>query len=267
MINSKNKNKLFRGCFAVLVIAMTMSGTLAQEKKERHIFLLIGQSNMAGRAKIEDGDKKPVDGIFLWNIGEKKWEAAVPPYNIHSPSRKAVNMQRLNCGPSFARAYLEKHPDVEVGIVCAARGGSSIRQWDREKPDNFNLYAHAIDAAKAALKEGGEFKGILWHQGESDSGPKGLATYPEKLAELVANLREDLNAPKVPFVFSQVGQWKPEYESFNKMIVEQPANIQATGCITTEGLKNFDEAHFDSASQRELGIRFAAAMEELLSSK
>lgn len=259
------RNNLLRGVSILALLGGSYG--LAQEKKERHVFLLIGQSNMAGRAKIEVEDKKTIDGAFLWNIGKKKWEAAVPPYNLQSPSRKNVKMQQLNCGPSFVNAYSEKHPGVEVGIVCAARGGTSIGQWDKKKPDNFDLYHHAIEATKAALAEGGELKGILWHQGEGDSGEKNLPFYPEKLVQLIANLREDLKSPKLPFVYSQVGQWKPEYEGFNEMIVKQPAKIEGTACITTEGLKNFDDAHFNSAGQRELGERFAVAMEKLLSDK
>lgn len=257
--------KNFRSKLGILALALTVvTGATGQEKKERHVFLLIGQSNMAGRAAIEEVDREPIEGVSLWQIEAKQWIPAIPPYNLYSPSRKSVKMQRLNCGPGFAKAYLGKHPQVEIGIVCAARGGTKIGQWSRETPDEFDLYRHAVEAAKAALATGGELKGILWHQGEGDSGGKGLAGYPEKLSELISNFREDLNSPRLPFVYSQLGQWRPNYEGFNKMIVKEPANIGATACITTEGLKGFDEAHFDSPAQRELGRRFAAAMETLL---
>ncbi len=69
---------------------------VAAPKQERHIFLLIGQSNMAGRAKIEEQDKVAIPHALLWNIGEKKWEPAIPPYNVHSPSAKNLSMQRLS---------------------------------------------------------------------------------------------------------------------------------------------------------------------------
>jgi len=231
---------------------------------ERQIFLLIGQSNMAGRAAIEDADREPVEGAYLWNIGEGSWVHAVPPYNLYSPSRKEEGLQRLNCGPSFVRAWRERHPEAGIGIVCAARGGSSLSQWDRERPDEFDLYRHAVEAARAALASGGELRGILWHQGESDSGNAGrLANYPERLARLVANLREDLEAPEVPFVFAQIGQWKESYAAFNDMILTVPPTIERSACVTTEGLANFDEAHFDTEAQRELGRRYAAALASL----
>ena len=115
--------KNFRNKIALVAVILSVAfggEAFSQDKKERHIFLLIGQSNMAGRAAIEDVDKEPIEGVSLWQIAEKKWIPAIPPYNLYSPSRKQVNMQRLNCGPSFAKAYLEKNPGVEIGIVCAA---------------------------------------------------------------------------------------------------------------------------------------------------
>ena len=249
-------------CFTFL--SLTVPG-IAEEKKERHLFLLVGQSNMAGRARIEEEDKKPLPGAFLWNIAEGKWEAAVPPYNRYSPSRKSMNMQRLNCGPSFAKAYLEKHPGVEVGIICPARGGTTIEQWEKGSKDQFQLYHHAIKAAKAAAAGGGVWKGILWHQGEGNSGDP--SSYPDQLAKLIANFRADLEQPNLPFIYSQLGQWNEKYGTFNEMIVLQPKNIPHTACVLTDDLKPFDEAHFDTSSQRILGQRYASTLEDIANKK
>ncbi len=252
--------------FLSAISACTLS-VCAQDsaKKERHIFLLIGQSNMAGRAQIEEQDKSSIPHVQLWNITKMEWEEALPPYNRYSPSRKEISMQRLNCGPSFAAVYAKANPDVEIGIVCAARGGSSIEQWDRENPDKFDLYRHAMGAIKAALKEGGELKGILWHQGEANR--ERAAEYPALLKTLVSRLRKDLDADTLPIVFGQIAQWNPEYATFNRMILKQPANIPNTALVKTEGLKGIDSAHFDSDGQRELGKRYAAEMMALLRKK
>ncbi|NNE93404.1 MAG: sialate O-acetylesterase [Verrucomicrobiales bacterium] len=257
----KNHGMRFSAFLLTLLGAFAFTGS-AQEKTERHLILLIGQSNMAGRAKLEAEDKKPIKGAFLWHIGEKKWGPALAPFNLHSPSRKEVSMQRLNCGPSFVRAYLEANPGVEVGVVCAARGGSSVEQWKKKGKDKFQLYKHAIEAAKAAKANGGEFKAILWHQGESNSGD--ISDYAKKLTELIENLRSDLEQPEVPFVYSQLGQWRPEYGDFNKLIVTLPEKIPHTACVTTEDLTAMDKAHFDTKSQRELGRRYFSTLQPLL---
>ncbi|MCP5540337.1 MAG: sialate O-acetylesterase [Akkermansiaceae bacterium] len=227
-----------------------------------HVFLLVGQSNMAGRAAIEPEDAAPRENVFLWNAPEKRWEPALPPYNRHSPHGKDAAMQKLNLGPSFARAWRESHPDIAVGIVCMARGGTAIAEWEKGRQKNWPLYDTAVAETREALKAGGELKAILWHQGESDA--KRLDAYPDRLKALVENFRADLSAPSAPFVFGQAGRFNADYAGFNAMILEQPKAIPHTAVATTEGLKAIDSAHFDTIGQRELGRRYAAALENLL---
>jgi len=236
----------------------------AQDTAPMHVFLLTGQSNMAGRATIEKQDEGPLEGAMLWNIDEKKWEAAKPPYNRYSPHRKGMSMQRLNPGPSFVKAYLAANPGVTVGIICPVRGGTTIEQWKKGETKPWSLFDSAVEITRAALTDGGELKGILWHQGEGNSAPEKVKLYPAQLKQLIADFRSDLKKPELPFVFSQIGQFNPKYATFNEMIVKQPANIPNTACIVTDGLKAIDTAHFDSVGQRALGERYAEAMMGLL---
>ena len=224
---------------------------------ERQVFLLIGQSNMAGRAKIPAEFAGPMPGVALWN--GKAWEPAKPPYNRYATQKKKI-FTGLNPGPSFAKAWREANPDVEIGIVCAARGGTSIEQWQTES--KMGLYKAAMKAIADALASGGQLAGVLWHQGESNSTR--ADAYPEALAELCERLRKDLGHPKLPIVFSQIGAWRDNYAAFNAMIVKQPVNIPNSSCITTEDLTNKDNAHFDTAGQIGLGKRYAAAMKGLV---
>lgn len=252
---------------SVAVLAALSSPVSAQDAKPEsaapmHIFLLTGQSNMAGRATIEKQDEAAVEGALLWNIVEKKWEAAVPPYNRYSPHRKGMSMQRLNPGPSFVKAYIAANPGVTVGIICPVRGGTTIEQWKKGETEPWPLFDSAVEITQAALAGGGELKGILWHQGEGNSGRAEL--YPAQLKALIADFRSDLKKPELPFVYSQLGQFNPAYAKFNEMIVKQPDNIPNTACIVTDGLKAIDTAHFDTAGQRALGERYAEAMLELL---
>ncbi len=222
------------------------------------VVLLVGQSNMAGRAAIEDEDRGAIEGALLWNSGEGKWEAAEAPLNRHSKHRKEPGMQRLNPGVGFAKAYLKANPGRTLGIVCSARGGTAIGEWERGKP----LFEASVEAAHGALAKGGKLVGILWHQGESDSGK--AAGYPAKLSELVAGYRAEFEDGNLPFVFGEIGRWSKDYAAFNRMIVEQPKAIARTACVSAEGLTAFDSAHFDSRSQRELGRRYAEALGGLL---
>jgi len=255
-------------CFLVSVV-FSITGLHAADpvklpsgvsKDKFHLFLFVGQSNMAGRAKLEDQDKGTVDGVWLFNA-EGQWEGAEPPLNRYSKLRKTIP-SRLNPALGFVKAYRKKFPDVQVGVICSARGGSSIEEWKKGRTEIPALYAEAISTSKLALSGGGELKGICWHQGEANRTRVPL--YPDQLKTLVRDFRSDLGNPKLPYVFSQIGLWNPEYVEFNEMIVKQSAGIDQSACVKTEGLKNFDQAHFDSASQRILGQRFADLMFELL---
>ena len=230
------------------------------QKDKFHLFLFVGQSNMAGRAKLEEQDKAVVDGVWLLN-DKGLWEGAEPPLNRYSQLRKTIP-SRLNPALGFVKAYRKKFPDVQVGVVCTARGGSSMEEWKKGRIGVPALYAEAIRMTKRALSSGGELKGICWHQGEANRTRVPL--YPEQLKALVGDFRVDFGIPDLPFVFSQIGLWNPEYVDFNKMIVKQSEGISNSACVKTEGLKNFDKAHFDSASQRILGQRFADSMIGLL---
>ena len=263
MKESRRLSLTITAFLAMAAAALTPTRPATAADGERHVFLLVGQSNMAGRATIESEDEGEIEGVDLWNIQEKKWEPAQAPFNRYSPHRKDIKMQRLNPGPTFAKAWRDAHPGVKVGIVCAVRGGTTIEQWEKGRKEPWSLYDTALAATRAALEADPKSRlvGILWHQGEGNSGAPGA--YPAKLEQLVANWRADFGDPELPFVFGQVGSWNPDYAAFNEMIVKQPAAISHTACVTTEGLTNMDQAHFDSKSQRELGRRYAKAMREL----
>jgi hypothetical protein len=111
----------------------------------------------------------------------------------------------------------------------------------------------------------GTLKGILWHQGESDSLPGLAETYETKLSDLVKRLRGLVKAPEVPFIAGQMGvfdgvPWKPETILVDKAHRELPKEVPHTAFVTAEGLNHKgDKVHFDSAAYRELGKRYAAA--------
>lgn len=132
-------------------------------KEKLHIYLLIGQSNMAGRAPFTTEESGAIKRCYLLN-GEDKWEPARNPLNRYSTIRKELAMQKMNPGYSFSKAMLEKDEEISLGLVVNARGGTKIEEWAK----GTQYYSEALRRAKAAQKTG-TLKGILWHQGESNS--------------------------------------------------------------------------------------------------
>lgn len=241
-----------------LVVLLIATVTLAADApalpdgQSLDLYLLIGQSNMAGRGKVEPQDQ--VINPRIWKLDkEDHWVPSVDPLHFDKPTVAGVGL-----GSSFARVIAEKYPDHFVGLIPSAVGGTRIDQW---KPGS-SLYNEAVRRAEVAQAHG-TLKGILWHQGESDAVAARVPTYLGHLKEIVARLRTDLNAPDVPFVVGQIGVFHEQKAPYGKQLNEELSKvgtaIPKSACAASEGLTDKgDQTHFDSRSQRELGKRYAA---------
>ncbi len=238
------KNIIF--IFAIVSAALAPAQDVPQQKL--HVYLLIGQSNMAGRAPFTEKEAEEIPRCLLLNA-EDKWEPAKNPLNRHSTIRKGLGMQKLNPGYSFASKMLEANEDISIGLVVNAKGGTKIEQWEK----GTRFYKEAVRRAKEA-QETGTLKGILWHQGESNAGnPDG---YLRKLEKLVEDLRDDLETPDLPFVAGQVKDVDP----INEQIAELPETVASTGFVSSKDLKTMDRWHFDAGSIKKLGEGYAKEM-------
>lgn len=225
-------------------------------KENFHLFLLIGQSNMAGRDAIEPIDTVSLENVLLLN-DSAQWENAKNPLNVYSTIRKAISMQGVGLGYTFAKKLDSIVPNVKIGLVVNARGGSSITEW--EKGDLY--YNDAITRIKQA-EEYGTIKGILWHQGEADAGFS--STYLIKLEQFIKDLRSDLGNDSLPFIAGQLGKWQKNYNALNDSLLKLPERVAFTDIVLSDSLTNFDIYHFDAASQRIFGKRYADKVYDLI---
>ena len=226
--------------------------------RDLDIYLLIGQSNMAGRAEIEAQDMDTLQDVYLFrNDSVNVWEKAANPLNKYSTVRKKIEMQRLGPGYHFARHMKEFFPEKKIGLVVNARGGTSILKW----MPGTEYYNEAVIQTRKAM-EYGMLKGIVWHQGESDSRRPDM--YLDSLTRMILALRKDFQNPDLPFVAGEISEDKPHRNVFNEMIVHLPEICTHTAVISTGGTTTFDSTHFDSGSQQLLGKRYAEKMYELL---
>jgi len=253
--------QFYRRWFGLLaLIGLPLSALMAASPAAKtptpddlHIYLLIGQSNMSGWAAIPEDMMGILERCYLLNA-EGEWEPARNPLNRYSTIRKDLNQQKLGPGYSFARKMLEADPDLRIGLIVNARGGTSIHHWRSES----HLYQGIRERAEA-FRDSGQIKGVLWHQGESDSDLTGK--YLNKLKTLIEDLRRDLNDPALPFVAGQI-RFEPE-QAINKVIASLPDEVEYTAVVSSEGLKTKDKWHFDTASQIKLGERYAEQMLQL----
>lgn len=226
-----------------------------------HSFLLIGQSNMAGRGFLKDAVEVDTKGIYILRNG--RWQEMFRPIN---PDR---SFSGSNLAEHFAELYVQKHHE-KVGLVCCADGGTCMDQW---MPGSL-LYDNAVFNAKQAMRTS-SLAGILWHQGESDCDGKLHPSYKEKLTKMLTQLRKDLGLPNVPIVLGGLGDflldcrrpnWPLENYPFINAAAQSVANhMNNVAFVTATGLTaNPDNLHFNAASLYEFGQRYFDAFEKLI---
>lgn len=213
------------------------------------VFLLVGQSNMAGRGALDSEARAPHPGIYTLSR-QLLWVPATDPLHFDKPKLVGVGL-----GIAFAQAVAAAAPGSDIGLVPAAVGGTSLDEWRPGGP----LYTNAVTRTRLALRRG-KLAGILWHQGEADSAPDKASTYARRFAVFAAALRHDLEAPDVPLIVGETGRFRPDGAGINRVLAGLPAVIPHCAFVSAEGLTDKgDHLHFDTRSQRELGRRYAQA--------
>lgn len=219
-------------------------------------FLMIGQSNMAGRGFIKDVPAIYNERIQMLRNG--RWQMMTEPINYDRP------VAGVSLAGTFAARWCIENPEDNIGLIPCAEGGSSIDDWAIEKP----LFKHAISEAKFAM-ENSELAGILWHQGESDSYGGNYKTYYEKLHIIVETLRKELNAPDIPLIIGGLGDFLgksgfgencTEYTLVNAELQKFANEHENCYFVTAEDLSsNPDGIHMNAVSLRRFGIRYFEA--------
>ena len=235
------------------------------------IFLLIGQSNMEGAPapRAEDRETNQRVRVLAYDncssLGRvyNQWYTAAPP--LHGCDTG------VGPGDYFAKTLAARYTKKTIGLVPCAIAGADIaffqkgvtstrRDEFRIPPDNHwgGAYEFVIERARLAQRSG-VIKGILFHQGESDTGQ---LAWIGKVHAMVTDLRTDLGLGNVPFLAGELlhGGCCSGHNSIVNML---PSQIENAHVISASGLRPLDEAHFDLAGQRTLGQRYGEKMIEV----
>ncbi|KAB5526650.1 hypothetical protein DKX38_020497 [Salix brachista] len=211
--------------FKLLMLLLTFHSSLAANVA-KDIFILAGQSNMAGRGGVVHG----------------KWDGNVPPECRPNPSTL-----RLSAKLTWEEAQEPLHADIDVGKTCGIGPGMAF-----------------VDGLRAngsrSVKEGVAIRAISWYQGESDTVTKEDAdAYKGNMETLITNLHTDLNEPSLPVI--QVALASGEGRFIEIVRRSQLAiNLPNVKCIDANGLAlQTDNLHLTTMSQVHLGLKLAGA--------
>lgn len=225
------------------------------------VFIMSGQSNMAGRGSVQPADTLPQSNIITINK-KNEWIYAKEPLHFYQPA-----LTGLDCGMSFAKYLAENiSKDITIAILPTAVGGSSINYWLNDSVFNgVKLQSNLVEKIQIA-NQNGILKGIIWHQGESDATTSGIPFYEKNLKELFGIMRIKAGNQYLPIFAGELGTYAVNKETKKNWslvtqlihkVADQDPNIYV---IETNDLtpKN-DKIHFDTESQRKLGQRYAEA--------
>ncbi len=259
-------------------------GKVVQPDENFYIFLCFGQSNMEGAARPEAQDLVSPGPRFLLmpavddpQRGRKmgEWCEAVPP--LCRPNNG------LTPADWFGRTLVKSLPEnIRVGVIHVAIGGIKIEGFMPEEIPEYvktapswmkgmleaygnNPYERLVTLARKAQKDG-VIKGVLMHQGESNTGDPEWANKVQKVYDrLLGDLK--LKPEEVPLLAGEVVQadGKGQCIAMNKQIQELSQTIHTAQVISSTGCTNLaDRLHFDAAGYRELGCRYGETMARLL---
>lgn len=277
---------LKRVIYVIPFLAALLTSPVQAQDNKFHIYLCLGQSNMEGSAPFEPQDTtvdprfQVMEAVDCPNLGRVmgNWYPARPPLcRCHSG---------LTPADYFGRTLVANLPaDIRVGVINVSVAGCKIELYDKDSclsyiasaPDwlknmageyGGNPYARLVEMARLARKDG-VIKGILLHQGESNTND---TTWPSKVRKMYDNLLKDigLEPGSIPLLAGELvhADQGGVCASMNRIIATLPQVIPQASVIPSDGCTAApDHLHFNAAGYRLLGARYAGRMLAILGYK
>ncbi len=259
-----------------------MQSTTSQSAPSQQIvkvFILAGQSNMAGAANADElfpQQRKTPSNIRLWEGGQFRdlvWQKSFGPEVgfVDGLTKAGVTgpVVLVKLGPGGTHLYGDWEP---TGTVKQVEGAPTRGLYAKLQGE--------IAAAQAALKNQGQtaqFCGMLWMQGERDARSKLMGeAYYANLRALIAQVRKDQAVPDMPVVIGRISprkivvdlgpafQVQPYRQTVRDAQEKVARDDGRAAWVDTDDLPQFDNLHYDAAGQLMLGRRFARATLKLM---
>lgn len=241
------------------------------------LWILAGQSNMEGCGK-ELEVEPPEEGVSCFDMGDH-WvlaedplcwlQEAVDPVHWRVPEEhlaeeaKRQRRERANgagLGITFAKELL-RETGIPIGLIMAAHGGSSMEQWD---PKQLNEGGHSLYGSmmRKIQAVGGQVKGCLWYQGESDANEQAGPLYMQRMLDFIGNLRKDTGQKEIPFIYAQLSvHYSDEDPTWWNYIQQAQLGLEmmldGIYMVPTIDASLSDSIHLDAKSLQAVGRRMA----------
>lgn len=269
----------------VFVISHVSASTSAADKGPLNVFIMAGQSNMAGadsEVAVPPGfQQTEADRATRFTVSPLLDGETSKEYMPWGEIRGHQIKNQLVHGPEvgFARAlYAAGWRDIAI-IKVHANFGREVQAWPwGEGGPLFNAWTMFVDSRLAEIKADGHSAricGFVWHQGIDDAIHGKLAgDYARNLSDLIGVMRERYGTKQTPFVLarsvnSRIAQPDPNAGDDTPMAVVRRsqvkvgASIPFAAWIDVDDLPNVNTHHFSANSQLVIGQRFGDAFLKL----
>lgn len=255
---------LFTATASAGVTAAATAGVTAaalQQPPKIEIFILAGQSNMAGRGGVNGNrwdhfippECRPSPSILRLSAG-LRWHVAREPLHSDIDTNKTCG---VGPGMPFANAVLADGAAAPlIGLVPCAVGGTKIGEWAR----GTHLYNNLVRRGRVAVEGGGRLAAMVWYQGESDTVLEADAReYGGRLRRLISDLRRDLKDPNMIVIQVVIASGEGKYVGLVRA-AQKGAKLENLFYVDAEGLQlEHDNLHLTTQSQVMLGNMLASA--------
>jgi glycerophosphoryl diester phosphodiesterase len=265
----------------LLLLATSTEQTSADESTPINVFILAGQSNMAGAdsvvAEPPGFRQKPADRATQFTTAPipdgSKSTLFVPWGEVQGHPIK----EKLVHGPEVGLARVLHEAgwrNVAIIKVFANFGGDAqVWPWG-EAGYLFKAWTTFVDDRVGELREQGHavrVRGFVWHQGIDDAIHRQFAPqYERNLTNLIGKLRERYDADRAPFVLarsvnSRIAQPEPDPDKKSPMAAVRRAQMQTAAAVPNVAWINVDDLpsmnthHFTAQGQIAIGRRLGEA--------
>ncbi len=259
------------------LLCFVLSPSTRAAADEYDLYLLAGQSNMDGRglaSELTDEQREPFQDALIYYrstpIASDGWQHLSPGFSVAPKYKGPLPSPTFGPELGFASEMLKVNPARKLALIKGSKGGTSLRvDWNpgtHGEPETqgprYRDFIETIRLATKALEQRGDtfvIRGLLWHQGESDSNSK-EEVYRNRLETFVSRIREDVAVADLPIILGEVFD-NGKRDEVRAAIQALGTSSPSLGLVSSEGTKTSDEGtHFDAASQWLLGTRYAQAM-------
>jgi len=269
--------------FAIVTVAILLvSGCGNGSAKVVKVYLLAGQSNMAGRADSNNLPAElqmPQENVLIYHSENptvtSRWEKLQPGFS-------SVPGDGVMFGPeiSFASEMAKANHGDKIAIIKYAFGGTDLYSQWRAPDENgqnartlYQQFVPFVENALESLEQEYKIEAMLWQQGEKDSRDDSkhkAVVYQQRLTNFIESLRDDFDKPDMLFLVGQVSELEkkdlsprhnyPYCPVVRQAQVDVSNKLSNVKLVETRGITfTEDSVHYDAAGMVELGRRFAKA--------